>query len=238
MLFTSKRRSLGLVAMGVSVSMMTAGCGTTNVPEVRAPSLNFAAKPDQCTSSLDFSNPVRLADDEKIQKRAMKSQRIYLGADMGAEDIRCTYTSAEKALPYVSFKLPTGMTGRVVSAGSKLDTAVIFAADVSTYDEAGERVRRFQRDDYRRLGQIYGVQFSPRENEAFVVIQADPTLVGEMDSTVETSTYAQNITVAYGAAVSSGTNTVGVQNTFDRTYSFNGEVAVITVFPKQEKPKS
>lgn len=224
----------GLFA-GALTAFTLAACQTTT-PSIVAPSLDYSAKAEQCSSKFDFTN-ARGLSDEKALKRAIKAQRVHLVANMGVDDIACTLSSTEQALPYASFELPTGMTGRVVSAGSKMDTAVIFAADVSTYDNEGEPVRHFERDEFRRLGKIYGVQFTPRENETYVVIQADPNLVGDIDSTVETSTHGQSVTVAYGAAVSSGTNTVGTQRSFDRTYSFNGDVAVITVFPKQEETK-
>lgn len=231
-------RKLGLLTTVISTAVILSGCKTTDgIPELM-PSLSFNAAPDQCTQGFDISNSIAISDVEKDRKRALKAQRVYLGTEMGGEYQACTLSSSGQALPYVSFEVPTGMTGRVVSAGSHLDTAVIFAADVSTYDGGGQRVRRFQQNDYRRLGKIYGVQFTPRGNEAFVLIQADPTLVGTTDSTVETSTHGQSVTVAYGAAVSSGTNTIGSQRSFDRTYAFNGDVAIVTVFPKQAKEEA
>jgi hypothetical protein len=222
-------------AIGVTALMGLAACAS-KPREVRAPSLTYVADA-ACESDIRFDNIVTRSEEPKVQKREMRSRVIQLSEDMANSGVPCVTSVDGQDLPYQVFEIPTGMTGRVVSAGSMLASAVIFAGDIETYNSDGDLVRRFGDEDYRRLGSIYGVQFSPSAEEDYVLIIANPDLVGERDSTVETDTRMQNVTVAYGAAVSSGTNTIGVQRRFDRTYSYNGVVAVRTVFPKQEKEK-
>jgi len=223
--------ALKLVAI---VSILGLSACASKPRTVRAANLTYEAVTD-CSEAVSFDNAVKRTDDEKKMKKEMRSRIIHLKADMADVDVPCLTSAEAGDIPYQVFEIPTGVTGRVVTAGAKLDTTVIFAGDITTHDSDGEIVRQFDQAEYRRLGSIYGVQFSPRSNESHVLIKANPTLVGERDATIETDTRAQNVTFAYGGAVSSGTNTVGVQRTFDRTYSYNGEVSVRTVFPKQEK---
>jgi len=237
MKFSLRSYQSGTLLLGLSTAALLTACKTTAVQHVPVPSLSFDVAEKPCTENIVFSNPVMRTTVEKEQKREVRNQRIYLKTDMGSDLVDCVEGPGLSPLPYAAFEIPTGFTNRVVSAGSRMTTAIIFAADVFTYDDNGQEIRSFKPEAYRRLGDLYGVQFSPRDNEKYVVIKANPALIGEVDSTVETGTYAQNVGFYNGVAYSSGTNTVGVQRAFDRTYSYNGEVAVMTVFPKQEKPK-
>ena len=160
---------------------------------------------------------------------------------MGAKGVTCLNGSSGKTTPYTVYEIPTGLDKRVVNAGSKYDSAVIFAGKVTTHDENGGLVREFEKDDYRRLDRIYGVQFASRDTERFVLIQADPTLIGDQVGTVETgsrrtwlSPYKPNPdgSSGYANADSDGRS---FQQNFIRTYSFNGETAMQVVFPKQKK---
>ena len=225
-----KLRTISNGFAGLSLAMVMSACAS-NPKDVMAPELTFKASASECANKVDFSNPIALEDKEKTRKKAMRARRVVLTSFMGDEDTDCIVGASGEVLPYASFELPTGMKGRVVSAGAVLDQKVIFAADVTTYDINGQKVRHFDRDEFRRFGGIYGVQFKPKTNETYVVIQADPALVGETNNTVETSTTAQYIAIG----TSSGTNTLGSQTSFDRSYAYNGNVVVRTVFPKQEK---
>jgi len=180
-----KLRTISNGFAGLSLAMVMSACAS-NPKDVMAPELTFKASASECANTVDFSNPIALEDKEKTRKKAMRARRVVLTSFMGDEDTDCIVGASGEVLPYASFELPTGMKGRVVSAGAVLDQKVIFAADVTTYDINGQKVRHFDRDEFRRFGGIYGVQFKPKTNETYVVIQADPALVGETNNTVET----------------------------------------------------
>jgi len=219
-------------AVGLTLATLLTSCSTT-APEIRAPSLTYEAF-DNCSPRIDFTAPIKRASDKKSMKRQMKTRVIEMTADMESQTTPCLQMVEGGKVPYQLFEIPTGMSGRVVSAGSKLDTEVIFAGDIETFDINGNQVRRFSDSEYRRFGSLYGVQFSPAEDEVYILIIANPDLVGEKDETVETAVSLQQVYMTVGAVTGSGTNTIGTQRRYDRTYSYNGDVTIRTVFPKQE----
>jgi len=237
MLLFYKRTAVRLLAVGLSTAFLLMGCKTTEAPDTRLAALSFAAAKNNCTPNFNFSNSIARSPDKKSQKRENRFRKISLEKYIGTTVSHCKELPGQASVPYASFKIPTGITGRVVNAGSILNTRSAFAGIVSTYDDLGQVVRSFNHDDYIRLGDIYGVQFSPRDNETYVVIQADPTLVGDKDVTVETRTARSPLKIGETKdrnAPYYGNNKRGIQQTYTRTYSYTGKIAVVTVFPKQK----
>ena len=221
---------------GVAALSLTA-CKTSEKPPLKPPVLSYKAAM-VCTPNVKFDNPIRRTSEEKKRKRELRKRMIALEKNMTTKGVACIDDGSGTRLPYAAFEIPTGLEKRVVNAGAKFDSAVIFAAKISTHDENGTLVRTFEEMDYRRLGDVYGVQFSPRETEHFVLIKADPSLIGQQEGTVETGAKAQRIS-NFGVTgnYSGGTNKRGFQQNFIRTYSYNGKAVVQTVFPKQKIKK-
>jgi len=219
-----------------AVALTFSACKTTQSKNtLKPPALSYKVAA-VCTQAVNFDKPIQRTTEEKKQKREMRNRMIELKQDMAKKDVPCINGASGEPLPYATFEIPTGIEKRVVNAGAKFDSAVIFAARITTHDKDGGLVREFDESDYRRLGSIFGVQFSPRETERFVLIKADPSLIGKQEETVETGTRAKQV-YNYGlsGSYSSGTNTQGIQQSFIRTYSYNGEAIMQTVFPKQKK---
>lgn len=226
------------IPFNIAAAIYLSACSTTEATTVLpSPRLDYKAAAT-CTSTVSFDQAVRRTEDEKLRKKEMRQQSIVLGKNMGIRDVPCVTDPSGETMPYFAFEIPTGIKKRVVNAGALYNEAVIFAATVTTHDKNGGLIREFEDADYRRLGPVYGVQFSPRDTERYVLIKADPTLVGAREETVETGTQSEFVS-AYGiyGYGNGGTNLRGIQRNFIRTYSYNGDVVVQTVFPKQKSKK-
>lgn len=222
------------LGLGVTFAALTSSCATA--PEPLPPLLSFEGL--DCTSKINLGEAnmlpdVNTKDGAKKLKRMMKNRTIML-SDKFNEESRCVRLASGSASPYAIFEIPSDIKGQVIYAGSMIDTNSIFAADVSLLDPDGNMVRNFDQSEFNRVGTRYAVQFAPKENEAYVLIKADPNLLGQKRETMETGVTQQNISVAYGSLVSSGTNLVGHQKVFNRSFSYDGDVGIRIVFPKQE----
>lgn len=212
-----------------------AGCQTPTYTPIVAPKLAYSAPEVSCTDSVNLSKAVGITGDPKALKRMMKNRTITRARRM--ETSAQCLQGADKPIPAIVFTLPDNLIGEVVYAGALLDANSIFAADVSTLNKAGETVRTFDRDSFLFQGQQYGVQFRPSDDEAYVLIKADPELIGKERMTTELSVSEQSVS-NYGATgyYSSGTNLVGSQTAYNRTYAYDGMVQVRIVFPEQPEP--
>jgi hypothetical protein len=233
------RKSQLLTAGGLCLAVLLAACATA--PEPPAPPL-LSFEGQDCSSKVDLGEAIMLPDmstkdGAKKMKRMMKNRTIML-SDNFNEDSRCVRLATGGTSPYALFEVPSNIQGQVIYAGSMIDSNSMFAANVSLLGADGNVMRQFTPKDFNRVGTRHAVQFSPRANEAYVLIKADPNLLGQKRETLETGVSQQTISVAYGGLVSSGTNLVGHQKAFDRSFSYDGEVGIRVVFPKQEEEKS
>lgn len=206
-----------------------AACATTEpIPE---PVLQYKTAANQCSADIDLNNAIAVTDNTKSLKRMMKNRTLILSDVMDAES-PCILQSSGTSSPYAIFELPSGIKGPVVYAGSKIDANSMFAADIVILDKEGAFLRRFKTDEFRKLGTQFGVQFRPKDKDAYVLIKADENMIGGTEDTLETSfgnVYVSNAN-GYG-----GNNIVGRTQEFTRTYSYDGEVGLRIVFPKQDK---
>jgi len=211
-----------------------AACATTADP-IPEPVLEFQVA-DNCSDDIDLAQSIGMPDDAKLVKRMMRNRTIVLKETM-SESTSCLTGEMGFSGPYAIFEVPDMVTGQVITAGSIIDSNSMFAAKIDVLDSEGRIVRSFSRDEYRRLGERYGVQFQPKSDQAFVLIRADKDIIGDLEKTIETAVSAQTVTMSTGVYTSSGTNFVGVQEDFSRAYSYDGDVGIRVVFPKQEKPE-
>ena len=125
--------------------------------------------------------------------------------------------------PYVVYQLPADLGDKTVTVGSMLEATRIFAPEVAVLDGRGMVTRTFAREEYHYRGGHYSVQFRPRDEEAYVLVSADPALVGQrydsiMIGTTTTSVYTGGGGVSW---------TSGVDNSQSRTFSYEGTVQVL-----------
>lgn len=82
-------------------------------------------------------------------------------------------------LPYALYRLPRGVDIQSVQAGGVFQINRIFAADVMTLDESLSPVRHFGPDAFFHRGGSWSVFFRPREQERYILVRANPELVGK-----------------------------------------------------------
>ena len=104
-----------------------------------------------------------------------------------------------------------------------LEQQRILAASVVTLDAYGQVVRAFQPSEFFFRGGSYSVQFRPRENEAYVMVSVDPTLVGQVYSAVNIGTGTSG---TYAAGVYASW-TYGMDQSQLRTFSYEGTAAIL-----------
>lgn len=224
----------GTKAIGSALVVALAGltaCSTTPPAPLPEPVVEFAGA--ECTNAPDLGLAQSYLDDAKAAKKMMKNRTIRLEEFLG-DSGSCLNLDGGLTSPYAVFTIPQSIKGLVINAGSFKDGNSIFAASISVLDKNGEQTREFSREKYRVMGRRYGVQFRPRSGDAFVVISADPKLIGEVSTTQEVSANSSYVSGVNGGG---GNNIVGSQKTFNRTFSFDGAVGLRIVFPEQDKKK-
>lgn len=112
--------------------------------------------------------------------------------------------------------------------GGGIEAKRIFAADVSTLDEAGKKMRHFDRETYFYRNAGYTVQFRPRVGERYVLVTAAPDLVGNSYDSIETGVAADAAYTAVGTIAMY----TGVDRTQTRVFSYEGQVNTIVALPK------
>ena len=211
---------------GACVLFALTACETADVALLE-PELSFSGA--ECVQSPVISGAIALESGDKALKKMMKTRSLELKTEFN-KGSPCMLSANGVNTPYAVFKLPSGIKGMVVSAGSIKDGNSIFASEVVVLDGMGASIKEFNRKSYRSLGAgRYGVQFNPADNARYVMIKADAELVGSKSTTQEVTASFRSVGGAYG----SGTDVSGVTTTFDRTYSFDGEAGVRIVFPEQ-----
>ena len=207
--------------------MVVGACATTAPPP--PPVLAYDAV-KACTTGPDLALAEVFDPASKSGKRMMRSRTIDMMQSMtGAA---CMSLPDGRDVPYAIFRIPEGLTGRVLSAGSTIDSNSMFAADVSVLDLDGDEMRRFDLADYTRTGNRHAVQFSPRKGETFVLVRANPDLVGEGMDTSETGASDVYVSNGFGGG---GMNTVGQTQAFSRSFSYDGMAGLRVTFPKQDR---
>jgi len=232
------RKSQFLTAGGLCLAVLLTSCATA--PEPPAPPL-LSFEGQDCSLNVDLGEAITLPDtatkDGAKKLKGMMKNRTIMLSDNFNEDSRCIRLASGGTSPYALFEVPSNIKGQVIYAGSMIDSNSMFAANVSLLGADGSVMRQFTPKDFNRVGTRHAVQFSPKANEAYVLIKADPNLLGQKRETMETGVSQQTVSVAYGGLVSSGTNLVGSQKAFDRSFSYDGEVGIRVVFPKQDVEK-
>ena len=218
-----------LIAKAASLAVLAALAACASTPPPPAAVLAYA--PVDCTSDLTLDKVKAMETDEKTVKRVTRNRTVELDAELGLDSDCMSGPAGDR--PYQVFALPDlPLEGGVVYAGAELGTLRTVMPEIATLDANGDIMRRFDAEKFRRYSNRFGHSFSPRAGEAFVVIAANPAAVGDSKATVETSAVGRNVTHVYGSTIGGGIDTVGIQNEFERVYSYEGKVGIRVVYPK------
>jgi len=140
--------------------------------------------------------------------------------DIGAA-APCLQT-AQGAVLYRVFQLPTGGT-YVVTVTSEPSGGAILLPHLSLLGTNGEVKREVARDDLMYRGRALSARFRSHADEAYLVVESDPLVVGTSVSRVVESTNTMVAPVGVGGYVAIHT---GNDETMQLTYSHTGKVEI------------
>lgn len=204
---------------GLAAAAALAGCSTTPPPAV----LTFAGQ--GCAPAPNLGGAISLTPAKAKQEHIVTTK---------LETTSPCLDQAGAKRPYALYALPVGAMEKTLTVGAVTEQARVFAPDVTVLDAGGRTTRTFQPHEYFFRGDLYSVQFVPREGDAFVLVTADPTKVGQRYEAVATGT-ATTSTYAGGLMM---TWTSGIDQKIARTYSYAGSVQAVVHDPaaKTKKP--
>lgn len=194
------------------MALLTLGAGvlTACAATPPAPVLHYAR--NDCAATPNLSAAISLTPD-----REKASHAVLTPVDGQAACL------APAGTPYFVYRLPADFGDKTITVGATLEALRIFAPDVAILDANGVVTRTFARDEYYYRSLHYSVQFRPREEEVYILVSAEPALVGQRyDSIVigtsTTSTYANGMAFSW---------TGGTDDNLSRTFSYEGTIAVV-----------
>ena len=167
-----------------------------------------------CDAEPDLLTPQALAP-EKPKKL---SDEIY----QFKNDTPC-FTKDGLSTNYMVFALPSQTENLALTIGGLKAQHRTLAADIAILNEEGEITRRFDREKYMDIGSVFGVQFRPRDGEAFVLVTTDPERVGEAVVSHETRLLQSQ---GYTGTGGSYTTFSGAESLSSRTFSHEGMLRV------------
>ena len=127
------------------------------------------------------------------------------------------------ATPYYLARLPANDQRRLMTVGAAFEAYRVFALHVSLLDEAGEVVRSFGTEDFNLVGPRYAIQVTPRDEYHYVLITADPELIGKSVDRLTLGINSSYVSTGagYGTTVQSGADSAG-----SHQFSYDGSVMI------------
>lgn len=154
-------------ACAVGALCMMAACATPPPPPPASLSFDGIAG---CTQSIDASK----AETVTIKKRQHSGTlSIIIGPETACHMVK------DAKLPYVLYKLPNSVDISTIQAGGVFEANRLFAAEVVTLDENLGSVRTFGPDAFLQRGGTWSVFFPPKAIERYVLVRANPDLIGK-----------------------------------------------------------
>lgn len=166
-----KRRT---IAVALSATVMTA-CATVGVPML--PAMTAFDRTD-CATAPDMALAVDLTP--------LKDKKQWVVDHDMLADAPCLMQDGQAA-PYAVFALPPHGTSRAVEVGSVLEPGRLFSPRVSLLDADGVPVRDFANDKLMFRSSIYSVRFVPAETERYVLVTAEPVMIGKAYDAIRSS---------------------------------------------------
>ena len=202
-------RSLPAVLL---VAATAAGCATSTPIAIPAATLEYSRA--DCAATPDLTAPMSLTPDKE---RATFSVMAPV-----SPATPCLTRADGKTTPYVAFALPADHADKTVIVGTTLEPLHIMSPAVTILDRNGQVSRTFGAEDYMYRGAVYSVLFRPRETEAYVLVTADPSRVGQRYDSITVGVVTTTVYTGYGASNWSS----GVEAAQSRTFSYEGTVQV------------
>ena len=144
-----------------------AACATAPPPPAPA-ALAFAGSAD-CSDVPDAS----VAETVTVKKRQTSGN---LTRTIDSEAPCMTVGGSQR--PYALFRLPDGVSIESVQAGGLFQRARVFAPEVVMLDADLAPVRTFGARAYQNRGGSWSTFFRAHENEKYVLVRANPDLIG------------------------------------------------------------
>lgn len=189
---------------------LLAGCASTPMPP---PVTAYSAA--NCPAMPDLGRAISLTP-------AKPKKAFTVTVPVGRASSCITRAGAQA--PYVLFALPAAGDGKMIEVGAQMEALRIFSPSIALLDGNGRQVRGFTPNQYLYRGALYSVQFVPREEERFVLVAANPALIGSQYDAVAISTSTTHL---YGGM----TWTRGIDENVSRTFSYEGGVTAIVHDP-------
>lgn len=205
--------------LAASLLALSVGACTTAPPP--PPVLSYA-KAD-CHAQPDLASAVSLTPEKK--KKAWQ----VVGSVGGSTP--CVNRAGVNG-PYVVFALPPAGSARMVELGAVEEAGRLFSPSVTLLDANGAVTREFAPDQYMFRTGVLSVQFTPQENERFVLVTADPVRVGTSYDAIRTGTGSTYVPLGpYG-----GTNwRSGHEAQLSLAYSYEGRIRANLIAPDEAK---
>lgn len=166
-LFQMKQSPLKAASAAAALCLVAA-CATPPPPPPPA-SLSFDGT-GACTQNIE----AHTAQTVTIKKR----QRSGTLSIIAGPETACQVVNDAK-LPYVLYKLPGSVKISTIQAGGVFEAKRLFAAEVVTLDADLAPVRTFGPEAFLQRGGTWSVFFPSRANERYVLIRANPDLIGK-----------------------------------------------------------
>ncbi len=169
--------------LGALAITLVAACET----QKPLPVATLAYSPTQiCTPTPDLSEPIPLTSETPTGQ--------IIAQTIVNQETKCLSSDDGPDTPYKLFAIPQATNTASINAGTMLDHIVV-PVTVSTLDANGEVVRSYSMNDMVRRGSTQSVLLRPVDEEAYILIQVDPSLIGDayqiaLNSTDFTSDYS------------------------------------------------
>jgi len=155
------------LALSILTLSATVACSTPPPPPPAALAFNGTST---CSAKVDPS----VAEKLTVKKRKTSAN---LSKTIDAASPCRTVHGQER--PYALFRLPEGVPIESIQAGGVFQRLRVFAAEVKTLDSELVPVRTFEAESFLNRGGSWSVFSRADKSEKYILIQADPTLIGE-----------------------------------------------------------
>jgi hypothetical protein len=199
--------------IALSTLLALGACATAVEPPPPPPAAIVSFAPaSACTSAPAVAAAVSLTPEEPTGRL----EKI-VALDAAAP---CLSPAGGGAAPYAVFALPTAGKVASISAGAVLEARRMVAPAVYTAGADGSLIRSFEAGDLRHRGRTYAVVFTPKADEKFVVVAAEPASMGKAFSLLS----VDPATAAVPKAITDPARIAEYRAGYTRPYSYEGEV--------------
>lgn len=190
---------------GVAVAALLAGCASS---VTYLPSLTSFDRTD-CATAPDLAGAIDLTPQ--------KDDRAWTVDQSIGETGPCLVQDGA-SVPYTLFALPPAGSSRAVEIGSLMEPGRLFSPRIALLDADGRVVRQFETDNLMFRSSIYSTRFVPSEDQRYVLVTAEPSLIGSAYDTINSA-----IVSDFGMGMLTGTSWLkGQENRARYRFSYAG----------------